>query len=58
MAHPAELRTLLGEAPADGLGLAHRPYPRPQLLALLEDFVVQGEVETGSLHPLDSGPTR
>jgi hypothetical protein len=58
MAHPADLRTLLGEVPADGLGLAHRPYPRPQLLALLEAFVAQGEIETGLSHPLDSRPTR
>ena len=46
MAHPADLRTLLGEA-LHGLDLAHRPYPRPQLLSLLEAFVAQGEVETG-----------
>ena len=58
LAHPADLRALLGEAPADGLGLAPRPYPRPQLLALLEAFVAQGEVETGPTHPLDSRPNR
>ncbi|OGX87303.1 BLUF domain-containing protein [Hymenobacter coccineus] len=58
MAHPDDLRALLGEVPADGLGLAHRPYPRPQLLALLEAFVAQGAVETGQGHPLDSRPTR
>lgn len=58
LARPADLRALLGEAPPDGLGLVHRPYPRPQLLALLEAFVAQGEVETGQEHPLDSRPTR
>jgi hypothetical protein len=58
LAHPADLRALLGEAPPDGLGLAHRPYPRPQLLALLEAFVAQGETATGLAHPLDSRPTR
>lgn len=58
LAQPDDLRTLLGEAPADNLGLVHRPYPRPQLLALLEDFVAQGPVETGQAHPLDSQPTR
>lgn len=58
LARPADLRALLGEAPPDGLGLVHRPYPRSQLLALLEAFVAQGEVETGQTHPLDSRPTR
>ncbi|WP_223650597.1 BLUF domain-containing protein [Hymenobacter psoromatis] len=58
LARPADLRTLLGEAPADDLGLTHRPYPRSQLLALLENFVAQGPVETGQEHALDSQPTR
>lgn len=58
LAHAADLRALLGEAPPDGLGLLPRPYPRPQLLALLEAFVAQGELETGPAHPLDSHPTR
>ena len=58
LARPADLRALLGEAPADSLGLVHRPYPRPQLLALLEAFVAQGPVDTDSEHPLDSRPTR
>ncbi|TDN38792.1 BLUF domain-containing protein [Hymenobacter sp. UV11] len=58
LAQLADLRTLLGEAPADDLGLTHRPYPRPQLLALLEGFVAQGPVETGQAHALDSQPTR
>jgi hypothetical protein len=58
LARPADLRALLGEAPPDGLGLLHRPYPRPQLLTLLEAFVAQGAVETGQEHPLDSHPTR
>ena len=53
LAQPDDLRTLLGEAPANTLGLAHRPYPRPQLLALLESFVAQGPVETG--HEYSSG---
>jgi hypothetical protein len=58
VARPEDLRALLGEAPADSLGLTHRPYPRPQLLALLEGFVAQGPTETGLAHPLDSSPTR
>ena len=58
LAQPDDLRTLLGEAPANNLGLTHRPYPRPQLLALLESFVAQGAVKTGRGHPLDSRPTR
>ena len=37
-------------------GLTHRPYPRPQLLALLENFVAQGPVETGPMPSLDSQP--
>ncbi|AWM31852.1 hypothetical protein DDQ68_03050 [Hymenobacter nivis] len=58
VARPADLRALLGEAPPDGLGLVHRPYPRFQLLALLEAFVVQDAAETDLAHPLDSRPTR
>ena len=58
LAQPDDLRTLLGEAPANDLGLTPRPYPRPQLLALLENFVAQGPVETGQEHALDSQPTR
>jgi hypothetical protein len=51
----AEMRQLLGEAaPADSLGLATRPYPRTQLLTLLQDFVSQSETATSPLHPLDS----
>jgi hypothetical protein len=51
----AEMRQLLGEAaPTDSLGLATRPYPRTQLLTLLQEFVSQGETATGQLHPLDS----
>ena len=38
---PADLRTLLGEATSDSLGLTPRPYPRPQLLGLVLDFVGQ-----------------
>jgi hypothetical protein len=51
LARSADLRTLLGEAPANDLGLTHRPYPRPQLLTLLENFVAQGPVETKQEHP-------
>lgn len=58
LARPDDLRPLLGEAPANDLGLTYRPYPRPQLLALLENFVAQGSVETGPAHSLDSQPTR
>ncbi len=58
LARPADLRALLGEAPADSLGLTHRPYPRPQLLELLEDFVAQNPVETAPGPPLDSQLTR
>jgi hypothetical protein len=57
LARPEDLRTLLGEAPTNSLGLPHRPYPRPQLLALLEDFVAQGPTETGHGHWLGSPPT-
>jgi hypothetical protein len=46
VALPEELRLLLGEAsPADSLGLPARPYPRAQLLTLMQDFVKQGEAE-------------
>jgi hypothetical protein len=55
LACPADL---LGESPPNGLSLLHRLYSRPQLLALLETFVAQGEDETGPTHPLDSRPTR
>ncbi|GAB3639330.1 hypothetical protein GCM10027422_49210 [Hymenobacter arcticus] len=58
LAQPHDLRTLLGEAPADGLGLTHQPYPRPQLLALLEEFVAQRPAEMVPAHPLDSQFTR
>jgi len=34
-----DLRTLLGEAAPDDLGLILRPYPRPQLLGLVLDFM-------------------
>ena len=53
VALPEELRQLLGEATTtDSLGLPIRPYPRAQLLTLLQDFVSQGETVPG--HPLDS----
>ena len=55
LAQPADLRLLLGEPPTSlSLGLAPRPYPRPQLLTLLQDFVDQGPTTTGPPHPLDS----
>ena len=38
-AQPHDLRTLLGEAASDDLGLMPRPYPRPQLLGLVLDFM-------------------
>jgi hypothetical protein len=54
VALPAEMRQLLGEAaPADSLGLATRPYPRTQLLTLLQEFVSQSETATGQLPLLD-----
>ena len=50
-----DLQQLLGEAPAAlQLGLATRPYPRPQLLMLLQDFVSQGNASLELPHPLDS----
>ena len=45
-AQPADLRTLLGEATSDTLGLTPRPYPRPQLLGLVLDFVAQHHTPT------------
>ncbi|MFD1470220.1 BLUF domain-containing protein [Hymenobacter caeli] len=58
LAHAADLRALLGEVLADDLGLTHRPYPRAQLLALLEDFIAQPPGATEPAHLLDSPPTR
>jgi hypothetical protein len=53
----ADLQQLLGETPATlSLGLTTRPYPRPQLLTLLQDFVSQGQAAPGQAHPLDSQP--
>jgi hypothetical protein len=40
-AQPHDLRTLLGELAPNDLGLMPRPYPRPQLLGLVLDFVEQ-----------------
>ena len=40
-AQPHDLRTLLGEAAANDLELVPRPYPRPQLLALVLGFIEQ-----------------
>ncbi len=50
-----DLQQLLGEGPATlSLGLPTRPYPRPQLLTLLQDFVSQGEAGPEPPHLLDS----
>jgi hypothetical protein len=55
LALPAAMQELLGEVAAtDSMGLAARPYPRAQLLTLLQDFISQGESVPGQLHPLDS----
>ena len=48
---PADLRILLGEAARDTLGLTPRPYPRPQLLGLVLDFVAQDCVPTWQEQP-------
>jgi hypothetical protein len=54
-AQPDELHQLLGEMPDTlDFGLLTRPYPRPQLLALLQNFVGQGETSLTKPHPLDS----
>ena len=39
-----DLRTLLGEAAPNDLGLVPRPYPRPQLLSLVLDFMKNGRI--------------
>jgi hypothetical protein len=55
LALPEAMQLLLGEdSSTDGMGLAARPYPRAQLLALLQDFISQGERAPGQPHPLDS----
>ena len=41
-----DLRTLLGEAAPNDLGLVPRPYPRPQLLGLVLDFVENDQIPT------------
>ena len=50
-AQPADLRTLLGEASTNPLGLTPRPYPRAQLLGLVLDFVALDRVPTGQEQP-------
>lgn len=46
VAQPQHLRTLLGYVPPDSPALlVPRPHTRPELLALLHDFVQQGDVE-------------
>ena len=46
-AQPQHLRTLLGYVPPDSPALlVPRPHTRPELLALLHDFVLQGDVES------------
>ena len=51
LAQAGDLRTLLGEATSNSLGLTPRPYPRSQLLGLLLDFVEQDRVPTGQEQP-------
>ena len=50
-AQAGDLRTLLGEATNNSLGLTPRPYPRPQLLGLVLDFVEQDLVPTWQEQP-------
>ena len=50
-AQPGDLRTLLGEATGDSLGLMPRPYPRQQLLGLVLDFIAQNSIPTGQEQP-------
>ena len=50
-AQAGEMRTLLGEAISNSLGLTPRPYPRPQLLGLVLDFVEQASVPTWKEQP-------
>lgn len=45
-AQPHDLRTLLGEAAGHDLGLVPRPYPRPQLLGLVLDFMEKDRIPT------------
>ena len=55
VAKSEDLQQLLGEAPDTlSLGLATRPYPRPQLLTLLQNFVNKDGTTPGQRHPLDS----
>jgi hypothetical protein len=55
VAQREDLQQLLGEAPDDlKLGVATRPYPRPQLLTLLQNFINPGGAAPGPSHPLDS----
>ena len=50
-AQPDDLRILLGEAASHSLGLTPRPYPRPQLLSLVLDFVEQDRIPTWQEQP-------
>lgn len=50
-AQAGDLRTLLGEAAPNDLGLISRPYPRPQLLGLVLAFVEQDRIPTGQEQP-------
>ena len=53
VAQPQQLRTLLGYvAPDSPALLVLRPYTRPELLALLHDFVAQCQVASWQEHPL------
>ena len=50
-AQAGDLRTLLGEATTNSLGLTPRPYPRPQLLGMVLDFVAQNHVPAWQEQP-------
>ena len=50
-AQPGDLRTLLGEATGNSLGLMPRPYPRQQLRGLMLNFMTQNSIPTGQEQP-------
>lgn len=52
MAQAQDLRTFLGYVPPDVPGLlVPRPHTRPELMALLQDFLTQCETEPMAEHP-------
>ncbi|HEX8504306.1 MAG TPA: BLUF domain-containing protein [Hymenobacter sp.] len=52
VAQAPDMRTLLGYVPPDSPGLlVPRPHTRPELMALLRDFVNQCETEAALEHP-------